>query len=151
MKPPGEVQWQLQKCQESIARALGNTHVEIGLFRPPYGLLDAQVVGVARSMGLKTICWSAWAEDWKADPEDVHKPTSVERIVRELTPALNSEARGQIILLHDGWPSKEACLGEHRTNRGEVIKATKELLEKYGGTKEFVGLGPGVRMIEKLA
>jgi peptidoglycan/xylan/chitin deacetylase (PgdA/CDA1 family) len=151
IKPLGEIQRQLRKCQQSIGRALGNTHAEIGLFRPPYGLLDAQVVGVARSMGLKTICWSAWAEDWKADPGDALKPKSAERIVKDVASALESRKRGEIVLLHDGWPPEEASRGEARKNRSEVVEATRELLARYRGKREFVSLGPNVRIMEKIA
>ncbi len=60
-------------------------------FRPPYGVLTASTVLVARELGLQTVLWTGWGEDWsaKATPESV---------VRTLAPDL---AGGATLLLHD--------------------------------------------------
>jgi len=60
-------------------------------FRPPYGTLAAGSVLAARRQGLRTVLWSAWGRDWRAQAT----PATVFADVRRgLTP-------GATVLLHD--------------------------------------------------
>jgi peptidoglycan/xylan/chitin deacetylase (PgdA/CDA1 family) len=62
------------------------------LFRPAYGAQRLNEVFAARRLGLRTIIWNAWAEDWRPQaPAEV-----AERAASACRP-------GSILLLHDSY------------------------------------------------
>jgi chitooligosaccharide deacetylase len=143
-----EVTKELVKCDDAIKLALGRTVMSIGIFRAPGGDEGGHVLSVARSLGLRTINWSAQAGDWKGDSHTQDRPKSAESIFNELSALIDSRQQGEIVLLHDGYPPYETSMGQSRTDRSEVVKATERLLCKYSGKRQFVRLGPDVQMVE---
>jgi peptidoglycan/xylan/chitin deacetylase (PgdA/CDA1 family) len=84
--------WQVR---EDIARALQTiedaTGVSPQLYRPPYGVLNAAALRLARTHGWRTLLWSHWGRDWDARAT----PASI-------TARVTDGARdGAVLLLHD--------------------------------------------------
>ncbi len=84
--------WQVR---EDIARACAAieqaTGVFPGLYRPPYGILNATALRVARREGWRTILWSHWGRDWEAR-------ATFESIATRVT---DGAGAGAVLLLHD--------------------------------------------------
>ena len=77
--------------RESHSLVTGITHQPIRWFRPPYGSISTASLVTARSLGMRTVLWSAWGRDWRAE-------ATPESVVADLTGDL---AGGGTILLHD--------------------------------------------------
>jgi len=60
-------------------------------FRPPYGILTGDALLASRHLGLRTVLWTAWGRDWRAEatPQSI-----VADIRKDLRP-------GGTVLLHD--------------------------------------------------
>lgn len=84
--------WQVRT---DIARALASIEETTGrsptLYRPPYGVLNATALRVARAHGWRTLLWSHWGRDWeaKATPESIAARVS------------DGAGEGAVLLLHD--------------------------------------------------
>lgn len=86
---------QLSRCMDAL-RGVGG---EPRCFRPPYGAYDAETLGVADDLGLRTVMWSVDAEDWKIDdPAEIAM-----RVIEEVHP-------GAIVLFHDRKKDSTAIL-----------------------------------------
>jgi peptidoglycan-N-acetylglucosamine deacetylase len=84
--------WQVR---EDIARALQTiedaTGISPQLYRPPYGVLNAAALRLARAHGWRILLWSHWGRDWDARAT----PASI-------TARVTDGARdGAVLLLHD--------------------------------------------------
>jgi peptidoglycan/xylan/chitin deacetylase (PgdA/CDA1 family) len=84
--------WQVR---EDIARARWaietSTGVSPTLYRPPYGILNAAALSLARRSGWRTMLWSNWGRDWerRATPDSI-------------AALLTADVRpGAVLLLHD--------------------------------------------------
>jgi peptidoglycan/xylan/chitin deacetylase (PgdA/CDA1 family) len=84
--------WQVR---EDIARALDTIATASGcsplLYRPPYGVLNASALRIARRHGWRTLLWSQWGRDWEAR-------ATPESIAARLT---DDASEGAVLLLHD--------------------------------------------------
>jgi peptidoglycan/xylan/chitin deacetylase (PgdA/CDA1 family) len=84
--------WQVR---EDIARALHTIEEAAGispqLYRPPYGVLNAAALRLARSHGWRTLLWSHWGRDWEARAT----PASIAARVTD------GASDGAVLLLHD--------------------------------------------------
>jgi peptidoglycan-N-acetylglucosamine deacetylase len=60
-------------------------------FRPPYGSISFGTLRAARRLGLRTVLWTCWGRDWRAEATPV---TVVADVTRALAP-------GGTVLLHD--------------------------------------------------
>lgn len=84
--------WQVR---EDIARAAvaieDATGVSPGLYRPPYGVLNATALRLAREHGRRTLLWSHWGLDWQAR-------ATPESIAARVT---GGAGPGSVLLLHD--------------------------------------------------
>src|ERR1700733_5238218 len=66
--------WQVR---EDLARALSTIEDASGcspvLYRPPYGVLNASALRLARARGWRTLLWTQWGRDWeaRATPESI--------------------------------------------------------------------------------
>jgi len=84
--------WQVA---EDIARAhdaiVAGTGRAPRLYRPPYGVLNAAALGMARARGWRTLLWSHWGRDWEASAT----PAS---IAARVTDGVHE---GAVLLLHD--------------------------------------------------
>jgi peptidoglycan/xylan/chitin deacetylase (PgdA/CDA1 family) len=78
----------LAAAEASIVAATGRTP---RLYRPPYGVLNAAALALARRHGWEPVLWTRWGRDWRARAT----PAGV---AAEVTRALGG---GEILLLHD--------------------------------------------------
>jgi peptidoglycan-N-acetylglucosamine deacetylase len=84
--------WQVR---DDIARALAGIEDATGhsptLYRPPYGVLNASALRIARAHDWRTLLWTQWGRDWEARAT----PAS---IVERVTDGVRE---GSVLLLHD--------------------------------------------------
>lgn len=85
---PRQVAKDIAAAKQTIAEATG---VAPQLYRPPYGILNAAALRIARANGWRTVLWSHWGRDWerKASAESI-----AQLATRDLRP-------GAVLLLHD--------------------------------------------------
>jgi peptidoglycan-N-acetylglucosamine deacetylase len=85
---PQQVRSDLARAQETIETATGRP---ICLYRPPYGILNAAALRIARTNGWRTLMWSHWGRDWRAR-------ATAESIAAEVVAGVKE---GSVLLLHD--------------------------------------------------
>ena len=81
------LQNEVEKCESSIYSL---TDLKTKLFRPPEGMIDADVRTVLRSLDYKVILWDIDTRDWANTP-----PEKISKYV------IDNIASGDIILMHD--------------------------------------------------
>jgi peptidoglycan/xylan/chitin deacetylase (PgdA/CDA1 family) len=86
--PPWQVRADIARARASIEDATGGSP---SLYRPPYGVLNATALRVARGHGWRTLLWSQWGRDWEARAT----PESIAARVTE------GAGEGSVLLLHD--------------------------------------------------
>lgn len=85
---PRQVREDLARAEDAIASSTGRSPL---LYRPPYGVLNAAALRIARSRGWRTLLWSHWGRDWEARAT----PAS---ITAKIT---GGAGTGAVLLLHD--------------------------------------------------
>jgi peptidoglycan-N-acetylglucosamine deacetylase len=85
---PSQVRDDLARAHEVIAVHSGCAGE---LYRPPYGVLNAAALRLARAYGWRTLLWSHWGRDWRAH-------ATPESIATEVTAGADD---GAVLLLHD--------------------------------------------------
>jgi peptidoglycan/xylan/chitin deacetylase (PgdA/CDA1 family) len=85
---PWQVREDLARAQAAIEDATG---VSPALYRPPYGILNATALRLARAAGRRTLLWTHWGRDWEAR-------ATPESIAARVT---DDVEEGSILLLHD--------------------------------------------------
>jgi peptidoglycan/xylan/chitin deacetylase (PgdA/CDA1 family) len=85
---PWQVREDIARAQAAIEDAAG---VSPSLYRPPYGVLNASALRIARRAGRRTLLWSHWGRDWEAR-------ATPESILSRLT---TDAGEGSVLLLHD--------------------------------------------------
>ncbi len=85
---PRQVRDDLARAEDAIATSTGRMP---RLYRPPYGVLNAAALRVARGRGWRTLLWSQWGRDWEARAT----PESIAAKVTE------GAGAGAVLLLHD--------------------------------------------------
>jgi peptidoglycan/xylan/chitin deacetylase (PgdA/CDA1 family) len=84
-----------RQAREDIERAAaaieGATGLATTLYRPPYGVLNAAALRLARARGWRTMLWSHWGRDWE-------RGATAESIAALLT---RGAGEGSVLLLHD--------------------------------------------------
>jgi len=84
-----------RQTREDIARAYEVIAEHTGcaprLYRPPYGILNASALRLARTRGWRTLLWSHWGRDWEAHAT----PASIAARVTD------GAGEGAVLLLHD--------------------------------------------------
>lgn len=85
---PRQVRTDIDRAQATIEDVTG---LPISLYRPPYGVLNAAALGLARARGWRTLLWSHWGRDWekRATPESI-----AQRVTKDVY-------AGAVLLLHD--------------------------------------------------
>jgi peptidoglycan/xylan/chitin deacetylase (PgdA/CDA1 family) len=78
----------LRRAEAAIADATGRAP---RLYRPPYGVLSAAALALARERGWEPVLWTRWGRDWRAT-------ATAAGVAAEATRRL---AGGEIVLLHD--------------------------------------------------
>jgi peptidoglycan/xylan/chitin deacetylase (PgdA/CDA1 family) len=94
---PHRVETEVTAPADLLRRRFG---IEPGLFRPPGGSYDADVIGVAREAGMRVVMWSI-------DPHDYLTSASPRRIAADVLRAVRP---GSIVLLHDGGGDPAATI-----------------------------------------
>ena len=83
------------QVREDIARAQALIEDATGAgtecYRPPYGVLNASALRLARARGWRTLLWSHWGRDWEARAT----PDSI------LALCTTGAGAGAVLLLHD--------------------------------------------------
>jgi peptidoglycan/xylan/chitin deacetylase (PgdA/CDA1 family) len=85
---PRQVREDIDRAQEIIETATGTSPT---LYRPPYGVLNAAALRLARARGWRTLLWSQWGRDWEAR-------ATPESIAARVTTGVGE---GSVLLLHD--------------------------------------------------
>jgi len=85
---PRQVREDIDRAQATIEDLTGRTPA---LYRPPYGILNASALRLARRRGWRTLLWSAWGRDWEARAT----PASIASRVTD------GAGEGSVLLLHD--------------------------------------------------
>jgi peptidoglycan-N-acetylglucosamine deacetylase len=85
---PWQVREDIARALESIEDATGHSPT---LYRPPYGVLNASALRIARTRGWRTLLWSQWGRDWEAR-------ATAASIVKRVTDGVGE---GSVLLLHD--------------------------------------------------
>jgi peptidoglycan/xylan/chitin deacetylase (PgdA/CDA1 family) len=85
---PGQVHEDIDRAQAAIEDATGRSPA---LYRPPYGVLNAAALSLARRRGWRTLLWSEWGRDWEARAT----PASIAERVTD------GASEGSVLLLHD--------------------------------------------------
>jgi peptidoglycan/xylan/chitin deacetylase (PgdA/CDA1 family) len=116
-----------RRTADQLARTADLIEVQTGVrpayFRPPYGALTTADLVVARQLGLRTVLWTAWGQDWQRGlaPSDV-----VDEVLR-------GDLDGGTVLLHDSDCTSEP--GSWRATLG----ALPTLVERFRGQGLEVG------------
>ncbi len=85
---PRQVREDIARAEESIAT---HTGCSPELYRPPYGVLNAAALRLARARGWRTLLWSHWGRDWEARAT----PATIAARVTD------GAGAGAVLLLHD--------------------------------------------------
>jgi peptidoglycan/xylan/chitin deacetylase (PgdA/CDA1 family) len=85
---PHQVREDVARAQATIEDATG---VSPELYRPPYGILNATALRLARRAGRRTLLWTHWGRDWRARAT----PESIVSLVTD------GVVNGSVLLLHD--------------------------------------------------
>jgi peptidoglycan/xylan/chitin deacetylase (PgdA/CDA1 family) len=85
---PWQVREDIERAQAAIEDATG---ISPGLYRPPYGILNATALRLARRDGRRTLLWTHWGRDWESRATQESIAARVTDDVRD----------GSILLLHD--------------------------------------------------
>jgi len=85
---PWQVREDIDRAQAIIEDATGCSP---SLYRPPYGVLNASALRLARGRGWRTLLWSQWGRDWEAR-------ATPESIAARVTDGADE---GSVLLLHD--------------------------------------------------
>jgi peptidoglycan-N-acetylglucosamine deacetylase len=85
---PMQVHEDIERARATIEDATGR---QIRTYRPPYGVLNAAALLLARRQGWRTVLWSHWARDWESQ-------ATPESILALLTADVGE---GSVLLLHD--------------------------------------------------
>ncbi|HEX7610362.1 MAG TPA: polysaccharide deacetylase family protein [Solirubrobacteraceae bacterium] len=84
--------WQVREdIERALAQIEDSTGVSPVLYRPPYGVLNAAALRIARGRGWRTLLWSQWGRDWEARAT----PASIAARVTD------GAGEGAVLLLHD--------------------------------------------------
>ncbi|GIJ79722.1 Polysaccharide deacetylase [Micromonospora phaseoli] len=96
-RPVAEIRADLVRTDKEIRRAVPDA--EVPFYRQPGGRWTAEVVKVAKQLGMRSLHWTV-------DPKDWAKPTAAtiqKRVKRAARP-------GAVVLLHDGGGNRAATL-----------------------------------------
>jgi peptidoglycan/xylan/chitin deacetylase (PgdA/CDA1 family) len=85
---PWQVRTDIDRAQATIEDLTGRSPA---LYRPPYGILNASALRIARDRGWRTLLWSGWGRDW----EKRATPASIASLLTR------GACAGSVLLLHD--------------------------------------------------
>jgi peptidoglycan/xylan/chitin deacetylase (PgdA/CDA1 family) len=120
LRGPRAVVDDVVRARDVIADATG---VAPRWFRPPYGTMSVGTLRAARAAGLRTVLWTTWGRDWRAE-------ATGESVVDDVCANLGA---GATVLLHDS-----DC-----TSAPESWRSTLEALPVLAQRFAAAGLRPG--------
>jgi peptidoglycan-N-acetylglucosamine deacetylase len=85
---PWQVRADIDRAQGTIEDLTGRSPA---IYRPPYGILNASALRLARRRGWRTLLWSEWGRDW----ERRATPASIASLLTR------GASEGSVLLLHD--------------------------------------------------
>jgi len=85
---PWQVRTDIARAEDTIAGACGRA---ISLYRPPYGVLNASALRIARAHEWRTLLWTHAGKDWQQQAT----PASIAALATE------QAGEGSVLLLHD--------------------------------------------------
>jgi peptidoglycan/xylan/chitin deacetylase (PgdA/CDA1 family) len=85
---PAQTRRDIESAEAVIAEATG---LAPALYRPPYGVLNAAALRLARTRGWRTLLWSHWGRDWE-------RRATPQSIAARVT---DGAGAGAVLLLHD--------------------------------------------------
>jgi peptidoglycan/xylan/chitin deacetylase (PgdA/CDA1 family) len=85
---PAQTRRDIESAEAVIAETTG---IAPALYRPPYGVLNAAALRLARGRGWRTLLWSHWGRDWE-------RRATPQSIAARVTDGAGS---GAVLLLHD--------------------------------------------------
>jgi peptidoglycan-N-acetylglucosamine deacetylase len=109
---PAQVRDDIARADSLIGDATG---CRTAIYRPPYGVLNAYALGLARNRGWRTLLWSHWGRDWEAG-------ASAASILARAT---EGAGQGAVLLLHDA--DDYAAAGSWRRTAAALPRIIEEL------------------------
>ncbi|HSZ04225.1 MAG TPA: polysaccharide deacetylase family protein [Solirubrobacteraceae bacterium] len=110
------------QVREDIARAQDTIEAVTGrapqLYRPPYGVLNASALRLARARGWRTLLWTHWGRDWEARAT----PASIAARVTDRA------GEGSVLLLHDA--DDYSAAGSWRRTAGALPSVLDTLAQR---------------------
>jgi peptidoglycan/xylan/chitin deacetylase (PgdA/CDA1 family) len=112
---PWQVRADFDRAQASIEDLTGRSPA---LYRPPYGVLNAAALRLARARGWRTLLWSHWGRDWEARAT----PASIAARVTD------GAGEGSVLLLHDA--DDYSAAGSWRRTAAALPQVLRTLSER---------------------
>jgi peptidoglycan/xylan/chitin deacetylase (PgdA/CDA1 family) len=99
-----QIRDELRRCNDAISDVTG---APPGWFRPPFGMRNPWLAGVARELDLRVVMWTLIPGDWRSDKPGEWLIRRMERIVTRTQHKLRnrheySRHAGEVLCLHDG-------------------------------------------------
>jgi peptidoglycan/xylan/chitin deacetylase (PgdA/CDA1 family) len=111
-----------QQVHEDIDRAAAIIEDATGrapaLYRPPYGVLNASALRLARGRGWRTLLWTHWGRDWE-------QGATAASIAGRLT---DGAGEGSVLLLHDA--DDYAATGSWRETAAALPRVLQTLADR---------------------
>ena len=103
-------------------RSSGPAAARSALYRPPYGVLNASALRLARARGWRTLLWSHWGKDWqaRATPESIAARVTERR--RRGLGAAPARRRRLLGRRTPGGAPRRRCRGSSRRSPGAVSR-----------------------------
>lgn len=121
-----EARRELQRANAVLEQITGTA---VRVFRPPYGACNAQIMDVARALGMLPVFWNAIAPDWENRPEGAVVSELARQIERN-----GSRGRATYLVLHDGRAEDPEATCE------SSIAAAATLIQQFQEKYRFVSI-----------
>ena len=137
-----QIRDELRRCNDVIQSSTGRP---AKWFRPPFGMRNPWLSGVAKELGLRVVMWTLIPGDWRHDKSSewlIHRMEPLaERTKKRLRDSQSPVGRnGEILCLHDGFH------GHQNGNREHTLAALEHWLPRWRDMGlEFVTIDEAVR------
>lgn len=112
---PGQVHEDIDRAAAIIEDATGRAPA---LYRPPYGVLNASALRLARGRGWRTLLWTHWGRDWE-------QRATAASIAARVTDGADE---GSVLLLHDA--DDYATAGSWRETAAALPRVLQTLADR---------------------
>jgi peptidoglycan/xylan/chitin deacetylase (PgdA/CDA1 family) len=124
--PLAEARQELSATSQLLEQITG---AAVGIFRPPYGACNAEVLIQARGLGMLPVFWNAMTVDWEDHPASQVVDELVQQIDRN-----RGRRRATYLVLHDGSADRP------HANCSQSIEAAVQLIRRLRGEYRFVSI-----------